>query len=389
MESSFDSLIEGALGDLEARHLMRRRRSLEIIDATHVEFEGRRYVNFASNNYLGLTHHPALIEAARRASARHGVGSGAAPLVTGHSRLHAEAEAALANWKGTEDALLLPSGYQANHAAVGAVAALAGARGERVRFLFDKLVHASLIDAIRATGAEYRIFPHNGTAKLERLLAEAEPGERQVVVTESVFSMDGDLADLAALAELRTQYGFLLIVDEAHASGVYGPAGAGLAAELGLRDAVDLSMATLSKALGGIGGVICASRNWCDVVVNFARAYLFSTALPPAVAAVAKAAVDVMQQEPQRQARVRNLARQIRAGLGMEGDSPIVPVIIGDEKAAVEASETLKNMGFWVPAIRPPTVAAGTSRLRVTLSAAHTDGEVQSLVDAIQSIRRV
>ena len=236
-----------------------------------------------------------------------GFGSGAAPLISGYGAVHESAENAIARWKKTESAILLPSGYQANLAAIQTCAAI-GNLGGGVRFLVDKLAHASLIDAIRSTGETIRIFPHRHVAKLRRLLDEAEEGQLQVVVTESIFSMDGDAADLAAICELRKQYGFLLLLDEAHATGVYGQAGAGLADELGLHQCIDVSILTLSKALGGIGGAVCASKNFCDAMMNYGRAYLFSTGVPPSVAAAAEAAIQVLIDEPGRQARLRKNA---------------------------------------------------------------------------------
>jgi 8-amino-7-oxononanoate synthase len=387
-----DKLLAAELDALDQQHLLRRRRVASSLDATHVEIDGRRHVNFASNNYLGLTHHPRVIEAARGAMATHGLGSGAAPLVSGYSAEHAAAEGAIARWKGTEAAVLLPSGFQANHAAVGTLAAVATAAGRSVRFLIDKLAHASLIDAVRSTGAEFRVFPHNGIAKLSRLLREAAPDQLEVVVTESIFSMDGDAADLAALAELKRNHPFILLLDEAHGSGVYGAAGAGYAAELGLPEAVDLSIITLSKALGGVGGAVCGSHRLCDAVVNFGRAYLFSTSLPPAVAAAAVGGLQVLRDEPWRQERVRSLARRVReeltaAGLRIPaGDSPIIPIILGSEEMALAASRNLQERGLLVVAIRPPTVPRGTSRLRVTLSCEHTDAEVSCLIESLRGM---
>ena len=394
MKSSddLDHLLAAALSGLEQRHLLRRRRAVRGLDATHVEIDGRRYVNFASNNYLGLTHHPRILQAAKEAIETHGFGSGAAPLVSGYSDLHAAAERAIARWKGTEDAVLLPSGFQANDAAVGALAAIAESAGRGIRFLLDKLAHASLIDAVRATGASFRVFPHNGVAKLRRLLQETEPGSLQVVVTESIFSMDGDAADLASLAELKREHPFILLLDEAHGSGVYGPAGAGYAAEIGLRESVDLSVITLSKALGGVGGAICASRQICNAVVNFGRPYLFSTSLPPAVAAAAVAGIEVLRNEPERQVRVRALAKRVRAQLldaGLpipQGDSPIIPVLRNSEESALAAAASLREQGLLVVAIRPPTVPRGSSRLRVTLSSEHTDLEVDQLLNALAGL---
>ncbi len=375
--------------------LLRVRRPVRVLDSTHVERAGRRLVNFASNNYLGLTHHPRVVAAAAAAAAADGVGSGAAALVSGHTDRHAAAEADLARWKRTESAVLLGSGFTANSAAVAAVAAVGGAAGG-VRFLLDRLAHASLVDAVRAAaagGAAYRVFPHNGLAKLERLLTDADPNQLQVVVTESIFSMDGDAADLAGLAALRDRFGFLLLLDEAHAAGVYGPAGAGLAAELGLTGSVDLSVVTLSKAVGVVGGGVCGSADWVAAVVNLGRPYVFSTSLPPSIAAAISTSLAVMADEPDRQARVRDLARRVRRRLAERGvtvpagDAPIVPVLLGTEGDAMAAADRLTDAGLLVVAVRPPTVPRGTSRLRITLSSDHADDEVDRLIDAVASIR--
>jgi 8-amino-7-oxononanoate synthase len=381
-----DELLSAALQDLRDGHRYRQRRPVKVLDTVRVEIAGKILINFASNNYLGLTHHPAVLEAARTAMESSGYGSGAAPLVTGHTQFHADAEKAIATWKGTQDAVLFPSGFQANQAAISAVPGLAGRRGVRVRFLIDKLSHASLIDAVRSTGDYWRTFPHNNTKKLRTLLSKSALEDMTIVITESIFSMDGDAADLRSLASLKQEIPFLLILDEAHASGVYGPGGSGLASELGVSHAVDLSIVTLSKALGGIGGAICGSANWCRSIVNFARSYIFSTALPAAAAAAATAAISVMAAEPHRQQRVRELAKRVRRQLSAESppsDSPIIPVILGSESKAMEISEKLQENGLLVPAIRPPTVARGTSRLRITLSCEHTDEQVERLLDVL------
>jgi 8-amino-7-oxononanoate synthase len=389
---SIDGIFTAELDRLRESHLIRSRRTLRPIDATHVELDGRRLINFASNNYLGLTHHPRVIEAVKLAAERYGAGAGAAGLVTGYTDAHASAENTLASWKGTEASVLLPSGYQANHAVVQTFAGIAD-RGGGVRFLIDKLVHASLVDAVRGSGMPYRVFPHNSLVKLRRLLADSDRGVLQVVVTESIFSMDGDAADLAGLAELKREHPFLLVLDEAHGAGVYGKDGAGLASELGLQDAVDVSIATLSKAIGCVGGVVCASRAFCDALINVGRAYIFSTSIPPFVAAAAEAAVGVMRHEPQRQKRVRQVATHVRESLTTDGlqipagDSPIIPVILGEEVPALDAAQRLMNAGILVPAIRPPTVPRGSSRLRVTLSCEHTDAEVEQLLAAIRQAR--
>jgi 7-keto-8-aminopelargonate synthetase-like enzyme len=300
---------------------------------------------------------------------------------------------------------VLPSGYQANQAAIQTLAAIptftsiGGKSPTDVRFLVDKLAHASLIGAVRGSGRPFRIFPHNHLGKLERLLREAPADQLQVVVTESIFSMDGDSADLHGLAELKQRHPFTLLLDEAHAGGVYGPAGSGYAAEMGLGSIVDITIVTLSKALGLGGGAICASSPFCDAVLNFASAAIYSTHVPPAVAAGAVAAINVLKEEPHRQQRLRALSRRLRdelvgAGLlsgagnpGVAGiDSPIVPLPVGDENAALAAAEHLRRRGFLVMAIRPPTVPRGGSRLRITLSCEHRDDEVAALIGALREV---
>ncbi|HEY0007759.1 MAG TPA: aminotransferase class I/II-fold pyridoxal phosphate-dependent enzyme, partial [Tepidisphaeraceae bacterium] len=275
MSETLNQLALRLLEQKQHKHLLRARCAVEPIDATHVRIDGKRYINFASNDYLGLSHHPRMVEMLQKVAS---VGAGAAPLITGYSSVHAAAEADLAKWKKTESALLLPSGYQANTAAVQTLAALCEAMGRPVRFLVDKLAHASLIDAVRASGVAMRVFPHNGVAKLDRLLTDAASGELQVVVTESIFSMDGDAADLAALAQLKQRHDFVLLLDEAHGSGVYGRDGAGYASEAGFDTLTDITIVTLSKALGLSGGAICSSRAFIGAVENLGRAYIFSTA---------------------------------------------------------------------------------------------------------------
>jgi len=381
------------LAGLDGSHLYRRRRLIVPLDAAHVQWEGRHYVNFASNNYLGLAQDPRVVRAAAQTLDRDGAGSAASPLICGYGPAHANAERHIASWKGTEACVLLPSGYQANHAAIQTLAAVALACGKGVRFLLDKLCHASLIDAVRGSGAPFRIFPHNHMGKLGRLLDESPPGKLQAVVTDSIFSMDGDPADLPAIARLKQKHPFVLLLDEAHATGVYGPCGSGLAAELALGDVVDVTVVTLSKAIGSAGGAVCASATFCEALVNLARAYVYSTSVAPAAAAAADAAISIMESEPQRQQRVRQLARQTREELRRSGhtipagDSPIIPLILGSETAALQAADYLMARGVFVLAIRPPTVPRGSSRLRITLSSQHTDAEVESLIRMIGELK--
>jgi 8-amino-7-oxononanoate synthase len=381
------------LAQLSTASLRRARRVVRALDATHVEIDGQTLVNFSSNDYLGLSHHPAVIAAGVNAIREFGAGAGAAPLVAGQTPLHAEAEARLAAWKRTESAVLLPSGYQANLAAIQTLASVAKQSGKSLRILMDKLCHASLIDAVRSSGLAFRVFPHNGVDKLQRLLAEADAGQIQVVVTESIFSMDGDAAKLKALSLLKLQYSFLLVLDEAHSSGVYGLAGRGLADELALNSLADISIVTLSKALGCGGGAVCGSQPFCDALVNGARAYIYSTATPPVVPAALLAGLSVMENEPELQSRLRESAKRIRDNLSRmrfqipPGDSPIIAIILGDEDTTLNAAERLRADGHLCVAIRPPTVAPNTSRLRITISARHTDAELDALLTSLRSLR--
>lgn len=357
------------------------------LDPTHIELDGRRLVQFSSNDYLGLCFNQELIAAAHQAMCDHGLGSGAAGLLGGYSPIHARAESAIARWKRTDAAVLLPSGYQANFAAVQTFASIGRAAGESgVRFLVDKLAHASLIDAVQGSGMPMRIFPHNHLDKLKRLLADAPAKQMQVVVTESIFSMDGDAADLKGLAELKQQYPFLLLLDEAHAGGVYGPGGSGYAAELGLSGLADVIVVTLSKALGCIGGAVCGSAAFCQGVVNWGRAFIYSTSVPPMVAAAAEKAIEIISRESKWQLQLRHRSRQLREALAERwpvmglADCPIVPLVLDLEQRALVIAKALQDKGLWVSAVRPPTVPRGTSRLRMTVCACHTEKQIQELV---------
>ena len=391
---SLDPLLAAALASRRAAHLLRSRQIVRPLGAVHVEIDGRRLINFSSNNYLGLTHHPKVITAIADAARDAGGGAASSGLISGYTDRHASAEAALAKWKGTEAAVLLPSGYQANHAAMQTLAAASEAAGRKVRFLLDKLAHASLIDGTRGSGLPFRTFGHDDTTKLARLLDDAAPDEVQIVVTESIFSMDGDAAALADIVALKQRRHFVLLVDEAHGSGVYGDGGAGYAAELNLTWAVDVFIVTLSKSLGLAGGAVCATKSFCDALINFGRAYIYSTSAPPMIAAACEAAIEVMREEPQRQQRVRGLARRTRdrflaGGLKFPpGDSPIIPLILGQESRAIAVADALRTEGLLVLPVRPPTVPRGSSRLRITLSSEHSDEEVDRLIESVTRLTR-
>ncbi|MBV9998830.1 MAG: 8-amino-7-oxononanoate synthase [Verrucomicrobia bacterium] len=381
--------MEAALALLDEQGLRRHLSAADEAGPTRLVLDGKAYLNFASNDYLGLAQHPELREAAKAAIDRFGVGSGASRLVTGSHRLHAELEAKIAGWKRVPRALAFSSGYAA---ALGTIPALAGPRD---LVILDKLAHACLLDGARLSGAGMRVFPHQNLGRLEALLksnANAGDGRRVLIVTESVFSMDGDRADLKALVDLKDRYGAWLLVDEAHAVGLIGSAGEGLISLLGLQDRVELQMGTLSKALGVSGGYLAGSATLIDYLVNRARSFIYSTAPPPALAAAALAAIRLVEAAEGARLRRRLWANVNQLCAALENWAPpepasaIVPVKLGSEKDALAASSALRHAGIWIPAIRYPTVARGTARLRVTVSAAHSPEMIAELGRVLPTI---
>jgi 8-amino-7-oxononanoate synthase len=342
-------------------------------------------VNFASNDYLGLASDPRVVAAACEAARRIGWGSGASPLVTGWTSEHRALADEIAAFERAEAAVLFPTGYAANAGTIQAVV------GRTDVIYSDRLNHACLIDGARLAGATIRIYPHADVAALSSLL-EADAGRfrRSLIATDGVFSMDGDLAPLVEIADLSERHGAMLLVDEAHGTGVFGRDGRGAASELGVVDRVAIRVGTLSKALGSIGGFVAGSRRLIDWLTNHARPLIFSTAAPAASAAAAREALRLVVAEPWRRERARRLGDRVRAAFGEAGyevsrsSGPIVPVLIGDPTAALTLSGRLAARGFLVPAIRPPTVPENTSRLRVTLSAAHTEEQVEALILAFR-----
>lgn len=374
--SDFDRWIGEELERIAAQHLHRSLRRVDSAQGAEVVVDGSRLVNFSSNDYLGLANDPRLRAAGAAAIEQFGVGSGSARLICGNLAPHAELEEALARFKGTEAALTFASGFAA---ALGTLPALVG-KGDVV--ILDKLSHACLVDAARLSEATIRVFPHNHLDKLERLLAWARgthPAARVLVVTESVFSMDGDRAPLREIVELKDRFGAWLFLDEAHAAGVIGPNGRGLAAELGVTDRVDVQMATLGKALGSSGGAICGSSKLIDFLVNRARSFIFSTAPPPSAAAAAREALRLLESgemETTRQTLWQNV-RSLASGLRQpEPQSAILPLPTGDEERTLAAARHLADQGFWVGAIRPPTVPRFQARLRVVATSVHSNAQI-------------
>ena len=446
--NDFNHELMQRLDAIREQGLLRELRRVDSPQSPRVEVGGRELLNFSSNDYLGLANEPALKEAAIQAVERYGAGAGASRLVCGSLAPHQELDEALATFKGTEAALTFSTGYAA---AVGTICALLGKEDV---IITDKLIHACFVDAARLCGATVRVFAHNDLGDLEEKLREAErevrspkpegrSGKRRtLVVTESVFSMDGDHAPLREIVAVKEKYGAWLMVDEAHATGLYGANRRGLAEELGVSERIEVQMGTLGKALGAAGGYICGSRALVDYLINRARTFIFSTAPVPASAAAATAGVRFVQSsagEERRQKLWQNVSRlstpeptagagpgggnnvspltpslspsegervPFRAGEGnVEGApggqrsgrpippiappatrSAIIPIMIGEESNAVAAAAALREQGIFIPAIRYPTVARGQARLRLTLSAAHTEADLAQLLTALKSL---
>jgi glycine C-acetyltransferase/8-amino-7-oxononanoate synthase len=389
MDRSLEVFLAGRLREIEARGLLRRLNPLEGSQGILVRRDSKTLRNFSSNDYLGLANHPGLWEAAQREWARGGFGAGASRLVCGSLAAHGELEEELADFKKTGAALVFSSGYAA---AAGTIAALCGS-GDVV--VLDKLSHACLVDAAHLSGAAIRVFPHNDLEKLEshlRWASTKHPDGRVLVVAESVYSMDGDTAPLADIVELKDRFGAWLMLDEAHAVGVIGPQGRGLAEHEGLANRVEIQMGTLGKALGAHGAYIAGSVALRDFLVNRARSFVFSTAPPAPLAAAAKEAIRICRSD-EGDARREALRSGIKTWRDFFEESPtdgaIQPLHVGGEREAVELSGRLLERGFLVPAIRYPTVALGQARLRVTLCAGHSKNDVRELATALAELRRL
>jgi 8-amino-7-oxononanoate synthase len=383
------------LSALEEKGLLRSLRVLASRPGPRVQVDGRTVVNFASNDYLGLSGHPRVLEGARSALESRGAGSTASRLMAGTLDLHERLEKALAEFKRTEACAVFPSGYHAN---LGTLPALLE-EGDTV--VLDRLAHASLVDGARLSKAKLLVFKHNDVEDLEKVLRRAATAGRRWIVTASVFSMDGDVAPLCEMSFLTERYNARLYVDEAHATGIFGPGGRGVVNGLGLEKKVDVCMGTLSKALGAQGGFVAGRAELVRWLHNKARSFIYSTALNPAAAGAALAALDVVRDEPTRREKLLALARRLREGLDRlagrtavpsrikspytpyEG-GPIVPWVVGESGAALSLSRKLWDAGFYVPAVRPPTVPDGTARLRFTVTAEHAESDVDALLAALR-----
>jgi len=401
--NAFNEELIARLGDLRQQDLYRELRRIDSPQAPQIEIGGKSFLNFSSNDYLGLANEPALKDAAIEAIRKFGAGAGSSRLLSGSLAPHQELEETLADFKGTQAAIAFSSGYAA---ATGTISALLDANDVVV---LDKLVHASLVDAARLSGAKIRIFGHNNLDDLEKILRWADSRHglpalsstdrkpRTLIVTETVFSMDGDKAPLRELVALKEQFGAWLMVDEAHATGLYGKLRRGLAEENGVAPKIEIQLGTLGKAFGSAGGYICGLRSLIEYLINRARPFVFSTAPVPAAAAAATAGVRFVQ-SAEGETRCHQLWANVEAFTG-DGEleknsatsnrrykhSQIVPIIIGEESRALQIAADLSEQGIFIPAIRFPTVAREQARLRVTLTASHTAADVARLQSALQS----
>ncbi len=377
--------IDKSLASLERTGLRRRLMTRNGPQrAAQVVLDGEALVNFGSNDYLGLAAaelSKAAIDGIRDA----GWGSGASPLVSGRGTPHAELEAKLAAFEGTEAALLFPTGFAANLGTIGALV------GSRDTVFSDAKNHASIIDGCRLSGARLQVYPHRDVNRLRELLAASGEFRRRLIVTDTLFSMDGDLAPLADLAELGRRFDAMLMVDEAHATGVFGRRGRGACEHLDVEDGVHVRVGTLSKALGSVGGFVAGQQRLINWLSNRARSYVYSTAPPSAMAAASLRAVQIVRAEPERRIALLHRAECLRARLGglgwPTGDSAsqIIPVYVGAARAAFQMATALRARGFFVPGIRPPTVPHGQALLRISLCYHHSDAVIQSLLDALQA----
>ncbi|MGQ3685717.1 MAG: 8-amino-7-oxononanoate synthase [Candidatus Loosdrechtia sp.] len=367
---------------LKDRALMREYRTIEGPQDRCIQIEGKSYLSFCSNNYLGLANHPKIKQAVIDAIHQYGWGAGASRLVSGNMKIHQELERKIAEFKGTEAALLFPTGYMAN---VGSLCSLV-TKGDIV--IGDKLNHASIIDGCRQSGATFRIYPHKMTNYLESLLQKSSMFRRRLIVTDSVFSMDGDTAPLPEIVGLARKYDAIVMIDDAHATGVFGQHGKGIAEYYNLEGKVDIVMGSLSKAVGSVGGFIAGSRHLIEFLKNKARSFMYTTALPPAVCAASLTGLILIQENAFLVKKLWENIDYIKCRLSeftrITVESPIIPVVAGTPEDALCLSLKLFKNGIVIPAIRPPTVPSGTSRLRISLMATHNKNDIDKLLDTLK-----
>jgi len=379
--------LQRRLAERRQQSRYRKRRVLETAQGPRVVVDGREFLLFCSNDYLGLANHPQLIAAMQNAAQQYGVGGGASHLVCGHSALHHQLEEGLAEITGRDRAILFSTGYMAN---LGTVTALVG-KGDHI--LEDRLNHASLLDAGLLSGAKFQRFHHNDLNDLERRLQKLPDEGQRLIVVDAVFSMDGDMAPLPELAALAKKYDAYLMADDAHGFGVLGQSGAGSGEFFGLdQERLPILMGTLGKGIGSFGAFVAGSEVLIESLIQFARPYIYTTAMPPAVAAASLASLELLRSESWRRDHLRALIKRFKSGAAqialplMPSDTAIQPLLVGDESLAMAISAGLEAEGVLVSAIRPPTVAAGQSRLRITITAAHSTADIDALLAALHKV---
>ncbi len=379
--------IEEELSLIRDKKLFRILTELQSGQSPEIIIEGKRYILLASNNYLGLTTDPKVKGAAQRALEKYGMGSGGSRLVSGSTDLHRELEERIAAFKKTEAAILFSSGYLAN---VGAISALVGPRD---MIYSDELNHASIIDGCRLSHAEIKIYKHCDAEHLSSLLSQNNSGNKKLILTDTVFSMDGDLAPLPELVELSERYCCMLMIDEAHATGVLGKRGSGATEYFGVEDRIPIVMGTLSKAVGSLGGYVAGSRKLIDFLRNRARTYIFDTSLPASSLAASLAAIDIIEFEPGRREYLWRLIKKFKSGLegiGLEvlpSHSAVIPILVGETKPTLDFARSLRENGIFTPAVRPPSVPPGKCRIRATLMATHKEEHIELALQAFKSAR--
>ena len=378
--------IADELNKIKESGLYRNLKAVENAQDTHIEIEGKTYLSFCSNNYLGLANHPSVVKAVKDAVEVYGWGAGASRLVSGNMTLHETLEKVISKFKRKEATIVFPTGYMAN---LGAISTLVS-RGDLV--VCDKLNHASIIDGCRLSGADFRVYAHCNMEKLENILKKSSKYNRILIVTDSVFSMDGDLAPLPDLVKISAKYNAMLMVDEAHGTGVFGENGRGVVEHFNLGKEVDVVMGTLSKAIGSLGGYVSSDIELISYLRNKARSFMYTTALPPAVCAASIAGIKLIQENPSMRVSLWHNVRFIKDKLRslnintISSESQIIPILIGDAKKTVNISKLLYESGILIPAIRPPTVPVNTSRLRMTVMSSHTQRDLECLIQILSDV---
>ena len=378
--------ISDELKQIKRAGLYRELNSVEGSQGTHLEIKGKTYLSFCSNNYLGLANNPLVIKAVKDAVEKYGWGTGASRLVSGNMRMHEALEDEISRFKGKEASIVFPTGYMAN---LGTISSLVS-KGDLA--ICDKLNHASIIDGCRLSGADFRVYPHCDMEKLENILKKSTKYPHKLIVTDTVFSMDGDIAPLPDIVRIAHKYKAMVMVDEAHGTGVFGKKGRGVVEHFNLSKKISIVMGTLSKAVGSLGGYVSGDADLINFLRNKARPFMYTTALPPAARAASIAGIKLIQKDPSLRTSLWNNVRYLKKELGLlnlnviPSESPIIPILIGDAKKAVDMSKLLYKKGILIPAIRPPTVPTRSSRLRMTVMSTHTRKDLERLLEVLSDV---